>query len=163
VNPLHTQETILSLLQRPDLPQLVAGGKEWAKVAKRNPGLQGIYVWDHDTVLMIGFEAIPDDEWLMVLLHEWGHATGHTSRLNRPGAMMTVPDASGLIEAQEELTAWWFTFRALDHFGCLTNPTQRECAGQIHRWSRLLDTGRIQTARHDAEAAFQFAFSATPS
>lgn len=83
--------------------------------------------------------------------HELGHSTGHPSRLNRKGGMEFGDEDY----SKEELVAEIVSAVLCNHFGIDTAKVQRNTAGYIQHWLKVLkaDPKMIVSAASRAEKA----------
>lgn len=92
-----------------------------------------------------------------VLIHELAHATGHTSRLNRPTLTEYAPFGSQTY-SKEELTAEITTCFACNYLGIDLPDLQTNSQAYIKGWLSKLqdDTRYIWDASIQAQKAFQY-------
>ncbi|WP_412058719.1 DUF5710 domain-containing protein [Bartonella sp. DGB2] len=114
------------------------------------------YKADTDSIVLPPKEKFANlNEYYAAVLHELGHWTGHSSRLNRD-----VPNFFNSKDyAREELRAEIFSMLIADELGIAHNQSQH--ASYVNSWIEILEENpaEISRALHDAEKMFKHVMS----
>tara|TARA_Y100001938_G_scaffold118372_1_gene163613 strand:- start:255 stop:1160 length:906 start_codon:yes stop_codon:yes gene_type:complete len=135
---------------------------------------QAFYKPDSDTIGMPKKEVFKDtklgkatDHYYCTLFHEMGHATGHTSRLNRLAFMnkdkLTERQERRQMYAYEELVAELSSVFLATELGVISSP-RADHAAYLKSWMTLLkeDNEALVNAAADAQKAANYLINLQP-